>query len=52
VSPTNIRARIYDRDGVLILDSRTFGNVLRFDLPPPDRQPGVLERTYTESLKL
>ena len=35
VSPTNTRARIYDRDGVLILDSRNLYDVLRFDLPPP-----------------
>ena len=39
VKPTGSRARIYDRDGALILDSDTFysrGEVLRYDLPPPD----------------
>ena len=41
VSPTNTRARIYDRDGVLILDSRNLYDVLRFDLPPPTQKPGV-----------
>jgi two-component system, OmpR family, sensor histidine kinase ChvG len=46
VSPTNTRARIYDRDGVLILDSRNLYDVLRFDLPPPTQKPGVLERGY------
>ena len=46
VSPTNTRARIYDRDGVLILDSRNLYDVLRFDLPPPTQKPGVLERAY------
>jgi two-component system sensor histidine kinase ChvG len=46
VSPTNTRARIYDRDGVLILDSRNLYDVLRFDLPPPSRKPGFLERAY------
>jgi two-component system sensor histidine kinase ChvG len=46
VSPTNTRARIYDRDGVLLLDSRNLYDVLRFDLPPPTRKPGVLERGY------
>ena len=46
VSPTNTRARIYDRDGVLILDSRNLYDVLRFDLPPPAQKPGVLERFY------
>ena len=41
VSPTKTRARIYDRDGMLILDSRNLyfrGDVLRFDLPPPDAE--------------
>ncbi|MEA2938333.1 MAG: two-component system, OmpR family, sensor histidine kinase ChvG [Alphaproteobacteria bacterium] len=33
-----IDARIYDRDGALILDSRTLYDVLRFDLPPPDEE--------------
>jgi two-component system sensor histidine kinase ChvG len=46
VSPTNTRARIYDRDGVLILDSRNLYDVLRFDLPPPTQKPGYLERAY------
>ena len=46
VSPTNTRARIYDHDGVLILDSRNLYDVLRFDLPPPTQKPGVLERAY------
>ena len=46
VSPTNTRARIYDRDGVLILDSRNLYDVLRFDLPPPTQRPGFLERGY------
>ena len=39
VKPTGSRARIYNRDGTLILDSDTFysrGEVLRYDLPPPD----------------
>ena len=38
ISPTKTRARIYDRDGGLILDSRSLygkGDVLRFELPPP-----------------
>jgi two-component system sensor histidine kinase ChvG len=50
VSPTKTRARIYDRDGVLILDSRNLygrGDVLRFDLPAPDtEQPRLMERTF------
>ena len=47
VSPTNTRARIYDRDGVQILDSRNLYDVLRFDLPPPSAdKPGLLQRAY------
>ncbi len=50
VSPTKTRARIYDRDGVLLVDSRNLfgrGDVLRFDLPPPSaEQPGIFERAF------
>lgn len=50
ISPTKTRARIYDRDGVLILDSRNLygrGDVLRFDLPPPSAEkPGLMERFF------
>ncbi len=50
ISPTRTRARIYDRDGVLILDSRFLysrGQVLRFDLPPPQPdEPGIFERVW------
>jgi two-component system, OmpR family, sensor histidine kinase ChvG len=48
ISPTKTRARIYDRDGVLILDSRSFpgrGDVTRFELAPPSAgEPGITER--------
>jgi two-component system sensor histidine kinase ChvG len=47
ISPTKTRARIYDRDGVLILDSRSFpgrGDVTRFELAPPTGEPGIAER--------
>jgi two-component system sensor histidine kinase ChvG len=50
ISPTKTRARIYDRDGVLIIDSRNLygrGDVLRFDLPPPNAEnPGIAERSF------
>jgi two-component system sensor histidine kinase ChvG len=50
VSPTKTRARIYDRDGVLLVDSRNLfgrGDVLRYDLPSPNAEkPGVFERAY------
>src|SRR5262249_22744477 len=45
VTPTSTRARIYDRDGNLILDSRTIYDVIRFDLPPPDEErPNYFQR--------
>jgi two-component system sensor histidine kinase ChvG len=50
VKPTGSRARIYNRDGALILDSDTFysrGEVLRYDLPPPDvEKPDALSRFW------
>ncbi len=39
---TDTRARIFDRDGMLVVDSRYLygrGEILRFDLPPPNLQP-------------
>src|SRR5262252_5990267 len=45
ISPTKTRARIFDPNGTLLLDSRTLENVLRFDLPPPSPdKPGIAER--------
>jgi two-component system sensor histidine kinase ChvG len=48
ISPTKTRARIYDRAGYLILDSRNLyipGEVLRLDLPPPNQQqPNAFKR--------
>jgi two-component system sensor histidine kinase ChvG len=50
ISPTNTRARIYDREGVLLLDSRSLygrGDVLRFALPTPQEQrPGFFQRQW------
>jgi two-component system sensor histidine kinase ChvG len=55
VSPTNTRARIYDRDGVLLLDSRNLygrGDILRFDLPSPVAQkPGFFQRQWNSVRK-
>ncbi|WP_248308803.1 stimulus-sensing domain-containing protein [Bosea thiooxidans] len=51
VTPTKTRARVYDKDGMLTLDSRSLysrGDVLRLDLPrvgEPD-EPPLLERTW------
>ncbi len=49
ISPTKTRARIYDRHGFLILDSRNLyvpGEVLRFDLPPLAEKPGMFRRAW------
>jgi two-component system sensor histidine kinase ChvG len=50
VTPTKTRARVYDRDGSLLVDTRLFdrsGDVLRLDLPPVDApRPGVFERAW------
>ena len=54
VTPTRTRARIFDREGSLLLDSGTFysrGNVLRFDLPPLKRDDTAVERTWNAFLK-
>ena len=54
ISPTRTRARIYDYDGTLILDSRGLyirGFVQSFDLPPLGEAKGVLERWW-DALRL
>ncbi len=46
VSPTRLRARIYDRDGYLLLNSRSVSgrsNILRFELPPTGRGPTTID---------
>ena len=52
VTPTNTRARIYDRDGFLLVDSKDLygpGEILRFDLPSPNApKPGLIGRTVTK----
>jgi two-component system sensor histidine kinase ChvG len=45
IQPTKTRARIYDPNGGLLLDSRSLENVVRFELPPPSSErPGIVER--------
>ncbi|MBA5776980.1 sensor histidine kinase [Stappia sp. F7233] len=55
ISPTKTRARIYDPEGILILDSRHLyarGQILRFDLPPPTaEEPGLMDKIWAD-LKL
>jgi two-component system sensor histidine kinase ChvG len=50
VAPTKTRARIYDRDGILLVDSDSLfgrGDVLRFDLPSPNaKQPSLFDRIW------
>jgi two-component system sensor histidine kinase ChvG len=52
VSPTKTRARIYDSDGFLILDSDSLyipGQIVRSDLPPLNaKQPGLFGRTIAK----
>jgi two-component system sensor histidine kinase ChvG len=48
VTPTHTRARIYDSDGRLLLDSRSFsarGAVVRSDLPDASERSGFVDRT-------
>lgn len=49
ITPTRTRARIYDRDSQLLLDSQSLysrGDILRLDLPPPrvTEEVGTFER--------
>jgi two-component system sensor histidine kinase ChvG len=44
ISPTKTRARIFDPNGTLLLDSRDLDNVVTFPLPPPSEKPGLVER--------
>lgn len=50
VGPTRTRARIYDREGQLLLDSRSLysrGDILRYDLPSPNEpKPGLIDRMW------
>jgi two-component system sensor histidine kinase ChvG len=50
VTPTRTRARIYDRDASLLLDSRSLisrGDILRLDLPPlQNDDPSLMEQVW------
>ncbi len=49
ISPTRTRARIYDSDGAMILDSRGLymrGFIQTFDLPPLGENKGLVERWW------
>jgi two-component system, OmpR family, sensor histidine kinase ChvG len=50
VSAARLRARVYDRDGTLLLDTRNFyapGDIQRIDLPPPGNDATLIERTWS-----
>ena len=52
ISPTRTRARIYDQEGTLILDSRALyasGQILRFDLPPVEVVPAWYELLWQKA---
>jgi two-component system sensor histidine kinase ChvG len=52
VTPTRTRARVYDRDGYLLIDSLSIAersNIMKQDLPPPgqdDSSPTLVARTW------
>ena len=49
ITPMRGRARIFDRDGVLIVDSRDLfsrSQILRFDLPPPEEEPSTWQSIW------
>ena len=51
VSPTRLRARIYDRDGYLLLNSRSVSgrsNIMRFDLPPASQVTTIDASSYLQ----
>jgi two-component system, OmpR family, sensor histidine kinase ChvG len=58
VTPTQTRARIFDRDGMLLLDSRSFysrGDILRMDLAPVanvEDTTSFIERTWNSVRKM
>ena len=50
VTPTRTRARIFDQDGELLIDTAAMysrGDIMRFDLPPPeDSERTLIARTW------
>ncbi|MCZ2327981.1 sensor histidine kinase [Bartonella sp. F02] len=50
ITPKTTRARIYDRDATLLLDSRVLyssGEIFSYDLPPIETQKNLWERLYS-----
>jgi two-component system sensor histidine kinase ChvG len=50
VAQTRLRARVYDRDALLLVDSKALmeaGDFSRMDLPPPEEAMTVVERAWS-----
>ncbi|MFT4098580.1 MAG: stimulus-sensing domain-containing protein [Rhodoblastus sp.] len=55
VSPTRTRARVYDRDGYMLLDSRSLTSrslIVPSDLPPVGDKPGLWESIWAQFKRL
>ena len=55
VSPTRTRARVYDRDGYMLLDSRSLTSrslIVPSDLPPVGDKPGFWESVWAQFKRL
>ena len=55
VSPTRTRARVYDRDGYMLLDSRSLTSrslIVPSDLPPVGGSPSFLESVWAQFKRL
>ena len=53
IKPTQTRARIYDPEGIMILDSRFLydaGRIQQFDLPPVERARQATEQGWTQRI--
>lgn len=56
VTPTRTRARLYDREGMILLDSRSLnmrGDVMRFNLPPlKSPETSLVERLWHQIMNI
>jgi two-component system sensor histidine kinase ChvG len=49
IRPTKLRARVYDKDGNLVIDSRSlfiYSDIIRSDLPQPKEEPNLAGRVW------
>ena len=50
ISPTKLRARVYDRDGNMVIDSRAlflYSDIVRSDLPPREAEPDIFQKIWS-----